>query len=224
MSEAVDLEPSFFSTEFETARPMGNQLKRVIDFVLALFAILLVSPLLTVCYLAVLSTTRRDPIFRHRRVGFGGRCFDCYKFRTMEEWSQDEFLAHLDDNPSAIDEWLTTHKLTNDPRVTSLGSFLRKSSLDELPQLFNVLKGDMSLVGPRPVTALELGRYAAKASTYLSCRPGITGLWQISGRSSTSFRRRVTYDVFYARNWSLRFDLEILIKTLPAVIETNNAR
>jgi exopolysaccharide production protein ExoY len=224
MSEAVDQEASFFSTNLETDRPIGNQLKRVIDFVLALFVILLLSPLLTFCYLAVLSTTRRDPIFRHRRVGFGGRCFDCYKFRTMEEWSQDEFLAHLDKNPSAIGEWLTTHKLTNDPRVTPLGSVLRKSSLDELPQLFTVLKGDMSLVGPRPITARELGRYSGKALTYLSCRPGITGLWQISGRSSTSFRRRVTCDVFYARNWSLWFDLEILIKTPLAVMETNNAR
>jgi exopolysaccharide production protein ExoY len=224
MSETVDLKPSFFSTEFSTARPMGNQLKRVIDFVLALFAILLIFPLLTFCYLAVLSTTRKDPIFRHRRIGFGGRRFDCYKFRTMEEWKQAEFHVHLDENPSAMDEWLTTHKLTNDPRVTPLGSLLRKSSLDELPQLFNVLKGDMSLVGSRPITARELGRYSGKASTYLSCRPGITGLWQISGRSSASFRRRVTYDAFYARNWSFRFDLEILIKTLAAMTEINNAR
>lgn len=157
-------------------------------------------------------------IFAHERVGFGGRTFACYKFRTMTADS-DAMLAHyLAGNPQAAAEWHTTRKLLNDPRVCCLGSILRKSSIDELPQLYNVLRGDMSLVGPRPVVPDELERYGSHAREYLKARPGLTGVWQTSGRNRVSYRRRVALDCFYARRWSLWLDLILLVKTIPAVL------
>jgi exopolysaccharide production protein ExoY len=135
-----------------------------------------------------------------------------------------ERLQHLlRTNPAAAAEWAANRKLRFDPRVTAMGSILRKSSLDELPQLFNVLKGEMSIVGPRPVTDEELERYGGAVGEYLACRPGITGLWQVSGRSTTSYDKRVACDTFYARNWSLALDAKILIVTLPSLVISDNA-
>jgi len=125
--------------------------------------------------------------------------------------------------PDAKAEWGLKQKLRFDPRVTRLGAILRKTSLDELPQLFNVLKGDMSVVGPRPVTKLELPRYAGNVIHYLACRPGITGLWQVNGRSGTSFARRIGYDRFYSLHWSLALDAKIILVTLPVVVSSENA-
>jgi exopolysaccharide production protein ExoY len=129
----------------------------------------------------------------------------------------------LESDPSAAAEWATNRKLRNDPRITAIGGILRKSSLDELPQLFNVLKGDMSIVGPRPVTDDELERYASSVNAYLSCRPGITGLWQVSGRSTTTYNKRVACDTFYARNWSMALDVKIIAVTIPALLVSDNA-
>ncbi|CCE01350.1 putative glycosyltransferase (fragment) [Bradyrhizobium sp. STM 3809] len=132
----------------------------------------------------------------------------------------EELLAS---DPSAAAEWAATRKLKNDPRVTAIGAILRKSSLDELPQLYNVLKGEMSIVGPRPVTEEELDRYATSVGAYLSCRPGITGLWQVSGRSTTSYEKRVACDAYYAHNWSMVLDAKIIVVTLPALLSTDGA-
>jgi exopolysaccharide production protein ExoY len=129
----------------------------------------------------------------------------------------------LKSDPSVADEWATSQKLKRDPRVTRFGAVLRKSSLDELPQLFNVLRGEMSIVGPRPVTDEELERYTTSVGAYLACRPGITGLWQVSGRSTTTYEKRVACDAFYAQNWSMALDAKILIVTLPSLLDTETA-
>jgi exopolysaccharide production protein ExoY len=135
----------------------------------------------------------------------------------------ERLRRHLEGDPAAAAEWIAMRKLRNDPRVTAIGAILRKSSLDELPQLFNVLKGDMSIVGPRPVTEEELGRYSDAVNSYYSCRPGITGLWQVSGRSATTFQRRVVLDNYYAGHWSMVLDVKIMMATIPAVCFSDTA-
>jgi exopolysaccharide production protein ExoY len=203
--------------------PVGNSSKRLIDILLAVSGIVLLAPLLVFCFLAIMLTSPGPALFRHRRVGFGGKHFGCYKFRTMVPDAESRLRDFLESNPEARAEWATSRKLRFDPRITSIGTILRKTSLDELPQLFNVIKGDMSIVGPRPVTDEELVRYSTNVHDYLACRPGITGLWQVSGRSGTTYTKRVACDAFYARNWSLALDAKIVIVTLPALLDSNNA-
>src|SRR5712672_4447836 len=168
--------------------------KRLIDIILAVSGIVLLAPLLMICFLAIVVTSPGPALFRHRRVGFKGKYFDCLKFRTMVTDAPERLRQLLDSDPVATAEWTANRKLRYDPRVTAIGAILRKSSLDELPQLFNVLRGDMSIVGPRPVTDEELEKYGLRVSAYLACKPGITGLWQVSGRSKTSYRERVMLD------------------------------
>jgi exopolysaccharide production protein ExoY len=201
-----------------SARPVGRSSKRLIDIGLALSGIVLLAPLLIICFAATVLTSRGPALFRHRRVGFNGKHFDCLKFRTMVTDAPERLRQLLESDPVAAAEWATTRKLRYDPRVTAIGAILRKSSLDELPQLFNVLRGEMSIIGPRPVTDEELERYASSINEYLACRPGITGLWQVSGRSTTSYDKRVACDTFYARNWSMALDAKILIVTVPSLL------
>jgi exopolysaccharide production protein ExoY len=156
--------------------------------------------------------------FRHTRIGRDGRSFDCIKFRTMVKDSEERLQALLQDDPARRKEWNDTYKLREDPRIHPLGAILRKSSLDELPQLVNVLKGDMSIVGPRPIVADEIARYRENFLTFASVRPGLTGLWQVSGRSDTSYPERVNLDVQYIRGIGLAQDLWILAKTVWVVI------
>jgi exopolysaccharide production protein ExoY len=156
-------------------------------------------------------------------VGFNGKHFNCLKFRTMVTDAPERLRQLLESDPVAAAEWAANRKLRYDPRVTMIGAILRKSSLDELPQLFNVLKGDMSIVGPRPVTDEELIRYSSSMGAYLACRPGITGLWQVSGRSTTTYNRRVACDTFYAHNWSMALDAKILIVTIPCLLLSDSA-
>jgi exopolysaccharide production protein ExoY len=203
--------------------PVGMTLKRTVDILLALSGIILLAPLLIICFAVTALTSPGPALFRHRRVGFNGRHFDCFKFRTMVTDAPERLRRLLESDPSAAAEWATNRKLRNDPRITAIGGILRKSSLDELPQLFNVLKGDMSIVGPRPVTDEELERYASSVNAYLSCRPGITGLWQVSGRSTTTYNKRVACDTFYARNWSMALDVKIIAVTIPALLVSDNA-
>jgi exopolysaccharide production protein ExoY len=214
--DEVGLHPAF-------AKPVGLSAKRVIDILLALSGILLLVPLLAICFAATMMTSPGPALFRHRRVGFGGKSFECLKFRTMVTDAPERLRQHLESDPLAAAEWETSRKLRYDPRVTAIGAILRKSSLDELPQLFNVLAGDMSIVGPRPITEEELVRYSSAQDAYLACRPGITGLWQVSGRSSTTYSKRVACDSFYAHNWSLTLDAKILIVTIPSVLLTESA-
>jgi exopolysaccharide production protein ExoY len=196
--------------------------KRIFDVLGASLAILALLPLIA-GLIACSYTSGGSPFFRHRRVGQGGVFFDCLKFRTMVGNADKALQDLLNSDRKVKEEWLRDHKLRDDPRVTRFGRFLRKTSLDELPQLWNVLRGEMSLVGPRPVVPEELRRYGNKVGTFLSARPGITGLWQISGRNDTDYRRRVALDVCYVRARSFGLDLFILLKTLPAVFAKNGA-
>jgi exopolysaccharide production protein ExoY len=204
-------------------RPVGGGTKRLIDVVLASIGIVTLLPLFSLCVLGILLTSRGSVLFRHRRVGFQGRHFDCLKFRTMAPDASERLSEYLRRNPRAAQEWAETCKLKYDPRVTRFGAVLRRTSLDELPQLFNVLKGEMSIVGPRPVTDEELEKYGIRVSAYLACKPGITGLWQISGRSKASYRERVRLDYIYAKNWSLVLDAKTMLLTLPVLLGSDDA-
>jgi exopolysaccharide production protein ExoY len=164
------------------------------------------------------------PIFYgHRRVGYRGRHFRCWKFRTMVVNGDAVLQKYLADNPEERSIWFTQRKLRNDPRVTPLGRVLRKLSLDELPQIINVLIGEMSFVGPRPIVDAELAMYRSSAGHYLRNRPGITGLWQVSGRSDTSFTRRIALDRLYSQRWTVLADLRVLVWTIPAVVFAKGA-
>jgi exopolysaccharide production protein ExoY len=198
-------------------RPVGGSLKRLMDIIIAIIVFISMVPMLVLASYLIYLTMGRPIFFSHRRVGFNGTTFKCYKFRTMVENAQERLDAHLRNNPEAAEEWRIYHKLKDDPRITWLGMILRKSSLDELPQLFNILRGDMSCIGPRPVTTEELQRYGSFAKCYISARPGLTGLWQVSGRSKATYDYRVALDTRYVRNWSSLLDLKILMRTIPAV-------
>jgi exopolysaccharide production protein ExoY len=156
-------------------------------------------------------------LYGHRRIGHNGRTFKCLKFRTMAVNGDEVLRNYLRDNPQAAEEWRATRKLKNDPRVTVVGTVLRKLSLDELPQLLNILRGEMSVVGPRPVVDEELNLYDSFAAFYLRTRPGLTGLWQISGRNDVSYESRIAFDTQYVQNWSLLGDVSIIVRTIPAV-------
>lgn len=203
--------------------PVGGSSKRIFDVVMVSVGLVLLSPVLIAIAIAVALTTRGSIIYRHRRVGFGGRTFYCLKFRTMVADSDAALQAHFERNPAAAEEWRRTRKLAVDPRITRLGFFLRKTSLDELPQLLNILAGDMSCVGPRPVVSDELELYGERVREYFAARPGITGLWQISGRSLMSYEERTLLDAKYVKEWSLGKDLIIVLRTLPAILKTDCA-
>jgi exopolysaccharide production protein ExoY len=188
------------------------------DLAIAVLALILALPAMIVIAAAIGLTTRGSPVFFHKRIGYRGRIFSCYKFRTMVHDADAALAKLLANDPAAAAEWAKRQKLRHDPRVTRLGRLLRKCSLDELPQLINVLRGDMSCVGPRPVTPKELERYGTAADAYLSARPGITGLWQVAGRSSTDFAARVALDERYVLGWSLFGDVAILARTPAAVL------
>ena len=202
--------------------PKAMRLKRALDlalgFALAPLVLLLLAP---VCLLVTLDGGR--PVYRHLRLGRGGRTFYCYKVRTMVPDADARLKALLDSNHLAREEWSERFKLKKDPRVTRLGQFLRKTSLDELPQLWNVLRGDMSFIGPRPIIPDELGRYGDHAAAYLACCPGISGLWQVSGRNDASYEQRVLLDERYAREWTFVLDAQILLRTLPVVFKAKGS-
>ena len=198
-------------------------LKRIFDLTLTICGGLIILPVLIVIALAVAIDTRGHVIFAHRRVGAAGKKFSCYKFQTMVPDAEAKLKKYLAENPDARREWEETFKLTNDPRVTKLGSWLRRTSLDELPQLWNVIRGDMSLVGPRPIVQAEVVRYGKNIREYYMVLPGITGMWQVSGRSDTTYPERVAMDVWYVRNWSVWIDIMYLFKTFKAVIRGKGA-
>ncbi|WP_207456626.1 sugar transferase [Azospirillum sp. SYSU D00513] len=200
----------------------GNRLKRAMDVVGALCALVLFGPLMLV--LALMIRSDGGPaVFGHRRIGADGRSFVCWKFRSMVVDANAVFEEVMARDPEARAEWETTRKLRNDPRITRIGRFLRRSSLDELPQLFNVLKGEMSLVGPRPIVDEEVPRYHACFVYYMRCRPGLTGLWQVSGRNDVDYTRRVQLDTAYLLGWSLRGDIAILLRTVGVMCSGRGA-
>jgi exopolysaccharide production protein ExoY len=203
-------------------RPLGGTLKRACDIGVSAVAIILLSPLILFTYLLVRVFLGAPAVFAHRRVGFNGVGFNCYKFRTMIPNAEESLRLYLAGNPRAAEEWFAAHKLTDDPRVCSIGKILRRSSLDELPQLFNVLRGDMSLVGPRPIVSGEINRYGWHAQEYFKARPGLSGLWQVNGRNSRTYDERVAFDRYYVRRWRFGLDFEILLRTVPAVLKTRD--
>ena len=203
--------------------PRTRFLKRTFDILVSLAILLVLFPLMIGVYWSV-GRDGGPATFGHARIGRNGKTFSCLKFRSMVVDADSVLENHLQANPQSKAEWLATRKLSDDPRVTQIGKFIRKSSLDELPQLFNVLRGEMSLVGPRPIVQEEVFHYGHHIPSYLSMTPGITGLWQTSGRSDTSYRERVLLDVWYARNWSLWLDLVILMRTIPALLKQSGAR
>ena len=223
MTSFADFDGVFRVRRAERKYPIGLGPKRIVDVFLAISGIIILAPLLLICFIATISTSSGPALFRHKRVGFNGKHFDCLKFRTMVVDAPKRLRHLLENDPAAAAEWAAARKLRYDPRVTAIGAILRKSSLDELPQLFNVLKGDMSIVGPRPVTDEELARYASSIGAYLACRPGITGLWQVSGRSKTTYEERVAFDTQYAQNWSMVLDARIMIVTIPSLLVADTA-
>ena len=196
---------------------------RLLDITISSLMIVALAPLLLLVALLIYVSDPGPVIFGHLRIGRGGQSFRCLKFRSMVTDAQERLAALLASDPEARAEWQRDHKLKKDPRITAIGSFLRQSSLDELPQLFNVLSGEMSLVGPRPIVLDEVARYSRYFSQYCAVRPGITGLWQVSGRSDVSYRRRVAMDVTYVRAQSFRLNLMILMMTVPSVLASQGS-
>ncbi|WP_271894296.1 sugar transferase [Candidatus Phyllobacterium onerii] len=204
------------SGDSRVSRPyaIGRSSKRAIDLIIATMALVLLFPLLLIVAMIVKLADRGPVFYSHTRIGFGGAIFGCLKFRTMKTDASAQLAQLLRTNRAARTEWEETRKLKSDPRVTAVGEILRKSSIDELPQLINVVRGDMSLVGPRPITAEELPLYGEHISAYMAGRPGLTGHWQTSGRNDVSYQHRVCLDVHYLHNWSIGRDFVIMAKTI----------
>ena len=205
------------------ARRRNRLAKRVFDLIATICGGFLILPILFVLAVLVGIDNKGHIIFAHRRVGQNGKLFPCYKFQSMVPDAQKRLEEYLAKTPEARKEWEESFKLTNDPRVTKLGAFLRKTSLDELPQLWNVLMGDMSLVGPRPIVTKEIERYGDYIREYYMVPPGITGMWQVNGRSDTTYEERVAMDTWYVRNWSVWIDLVYLFKTVKTVFTGKGA-
>lgn len=204
-------------------KPLGMmKSKRFFDFIGSITIMLILSPIL----LAIGILIRKDggkSIYKHERIGYNGKPFQCYKFRSMVNNSKEVLEKLLAEDPEARAEWEKDFKLKNDPRITSIGRFIRRTSLDELPQLYNVLKGEMSLVGPRPIIEEELKRYGSSQDKYLSARPGMTGLWQVSGRNDTTYQERVNMDSTYVENWKIWKDFVLIFKTAGIIFSRKGA-
>ena len=214
-----------FRRHVAATRPAGfDRLALWLDRLAAAFLLLLLSPVMLLVALLIWRADGAPILFGHYRVGQHGRLFRCLKFRSMYRNSEQMLKELLARDADARAEWERDHKLLNDPRITPIGQFLRRTSLDELPQLFNVLRGEMSLVGPRPITVAELPRYGRVRWHYLSVRPGMTGLWQVSGRNDVSYDERVELDRRYVESDSLRMRLSILWRTVDVVLHGSGAR
>lgn len=208
----------------DVEKRQNSALKRSTDLLVALAACIFLLPVLIPIALLIRLSDGGPAIFKQKRVGLNGREFLCYKFRSMHIDSKRQLAELLERDPRARAEWKATQKLENDPRITKLGNFLRKSSLDELPQLLNIIKGDMSIVGPRPIVQSEIEKYGEYFEHYKSVRPGLTGLWQVSGRSETTYDERVALDVTYVNQRSFFADLKIIAMTIPAVLTSEGAK
>lgn len=209
-------------------------IKRAFDIIFSLSVLIIGLPVFLIIALAVRITSSGKAVYSHERIGRGGKPFRCYKFRTMYADADCRLKELLENDPAIKKEWERTHKLKNDPRITPLGAFLRKTSLDELPQFWNVIKGDLSVVGPRPVVQAEVTKYLGlKAAKILSIRPGLTGIWQVSGRSDTSYTTRIQLDEKYVDHVHrhthplkldlIALDLKLIAKTIPSMISSKGA-
>jgi exopolysaccharide production protein ExoY len=215
---AVENRPLTRGHATEKKIPLGGIRKRILDIVLSVLLLITLSPIFVVVALAIKLCDGGPVFFVHRRVGFLSRPFNCLKFRTMAIDTVERLKSFLAENKHHSREWSANRKLKSDPRLIPIGLILRRMSVDELPQLINVLRGDMSLVGPRPIVSDELAHYGPDAALYLSVRPGLTGAWQVSGRSDTTYKTRVGIDREYCLNWSTLRDITIIVRTVPAVL------
>ncbi|MCL5073582.1 MAG: exopolysaccharide biosynthesis polyprenyl glycosylphosphotransferase, partial [Actinobacteria bacterium] len=200
------------------ANPYNMLLKRLFDLIVGICIFIFILPLMIVIAVAIKFDSPGPVLFGHRRIGRNGKQFICYKFRSMISNAQEILSDVLVKDPCLQSEWENNYKLKNDPRITGMGNFLRRTSLDELPQIFNVFKGEMSLVGPRPITETEVPYFDYHITDFYLVRPGITGYWQVSGRSEIDYPRRVELESWYVRNWSLWLDITLLIRTLAVVM------
>jgi Undecaprenyl-phosphate galactose phosphotransferase WbaP len=198
-------------------------IKPLVDLIIVFMALPILLPLCAAVILAIMITSPGEVLYRHRRIGQFQQPLYVWKFRTMYKDSDQLLEQHLSTNPDARREWSDTHKLRNDPRVTPIGKFLRKTSLDEIPQLINVLAGEMSIVGPRPIVDKEKAKYGIYFQMYTYALPGITGLWQVSGRCDVTYEERVLLDVRYINHWSLWMELKILLKTVFVMVHREGA-
>ena len=209
-------------TETKLERVMPRAIKRSFDVFFSFFCLIILSPIFIILY-ALVKLDGGPAFYGHERIGRNGEKFKCLKFRSMAVNSQELLEQLLNADPKVREEWETTFKLKDDPRVTAIGNFLRKTSLDELPQIINILKGEMSTVGPRPVTQQELPMYEKFLPYYLISKPGLTGLWQVSGRSDVDYDTRVKMDTDYVMNWSFIKDMIIILKTVKVVLKRDGA-
>ena len=199
-------------------------IKRGFDLLFSFMCLLIGAPVFLIIAVLIFLTSPGKVIYSHVRIGRGGKPFRCYKFRTMHSNADEVLKEILATNVQLHQEWEQTYKLQQDPRVTPVGSFLRKTSLDELPQFWNVLKGDLSVVGPRPVVKEEVDKYfSVKAYKILSIRPGLTGPWQVSGRNNTSYQTRIQLDEYYVEHHSFFLDMKLIAKTIPAMLSSKGA-
>ena len=205
------------------AKPLNRFIKIVFDYTLTIFGTIAISPILLAVAIWIYSDSPGPVIFKHTRIGKDGKPFPCYKFRSMCVDAKEKLAELLANDPESRAEWERDFKLKNDPRITKSGAFLRKTSLDELPQIFNVLRGEMSLVGPRPIIQEELERYGEHVADYLMVKPGITGMWQVSGRSDIDYAERVSLDSWYVRNWNVWIDILLLWRTFDVVLRRKGA-
>ena len=204
-------------------RSRNRVVKRLFDVIVALALAIPAVPLGGAIALAIVLETRGPVFFVHTRLGQGRRPFRIWKFRSMQAGADEVLGQYLAQHPERLAEWQETHKLKNDPRVTRVGRWLRRSSLDELPQLWNVLRGTMSMMGPRPIVEEEIPKYGPALQYYERVQPGLTGLWQVSGRTDLSYRRRIDLDTQYIRHWTFALDLKILWKTVRVVLGGHGA-
>ncbi|MDZ4760405.1 MAG: sugar transferase [Alphaproteobacteria bacterium] len=205
-------------TDVSPYRVQASRVKRVMDVLIASIAAIFLLPLMACIAILVRLTSPGPALFAQRRCGLNGRVFECYKFRTMRVDAAERLERLLATDPNAAMEWARYQKLRNDPRVTPLGRFLRKTSLDELPQLVNILRNEMSVIGPRPITSDEIFRYGPDFHYYTAVRPGVLGLWQVNGRNRLTYDQRVAMDVRYVREWSIWLDITIFAKAAPVVL------
>lgn len=208
---------------YSLLRPLNTYTKSVVELAGTLLLLVVLAPVFLVLATVVKASSKGPVLFRQRRIGRDRRMFDCLKFRTMYRDAEQRLSEMLANDDALRTEWLKYARIPNDPRVTKSGRFLRRFSLDELPQLWNVLRGEMALVGPRPYLPVESERIGDSLDTIVRVRPGMTGLWQVSGRTSLPFKERLTLDEYYIRNWSLWMDFSIVLRTLRAVVGARGA-
>ncbi len=209
------------SVKYSFSKRVYFFVKRLFDIVVSLIGLIILSPFFLLIMLAIKIDSKGPCFFTHKRIGKNGKVLGVYKFRTMVQ-NAEELLKHL--TPEQEKEFKTNFKMENDFRITRVGKFLRKTSLDELPQLLNILLGNMTLVGPRPVIKIELEKYGKNVDKFLSVTPGLTGYWQANGRSDTSYEERVEMDMYYIDHMNLFFDIKIMFQTVIAVIKKEGAK